>query len=152
MGKIKRLAGETVLYGLGSILPRFLNFLLVRLHTDVFAPDEYGVITKLFAYTAVINIVFMFGMETAYFRFANKPGVDEKKIFNIAQTVVLAVSVMCTIIFIALANPIAETLSIPGKSNFVIWLSMILLVDAIVAIPFARLRLQKKALQFAIGK
>lgn len=152
MGKIKRLAGETVLYGLGSILPRFLNFLLVRLHTDVFAPDEYGVITKLFAYTAVINIVFMFGMETAYFRFANKTGADEKRIFNIAQTVVMGVSLTCTLVFIILANPIADILSIPGKSNFVVWLSIILLVDAVVAIPFARLRLQKKALQFAIGK
>ena len=82
MSKIKRLAGETVLYGLGSIVPRFLNFLLVRLHTAVFPPDEYGIITKLFAYVAVINIIFTFGMETAYFRFATKPGADERKIFN----------------------------------------------------------------------
>ena len=92
MSKLKRLAGETVLYGLGSILPRFLNFLLVRLHTDVFLPDEYGVITKIFAYVAVFNIIFTFGMETAYFRFATKPGADEKRIFNIAQTVVLFIS------------------------------------------------------------
>ena len=92
MSKINRLAGETVFYGLGSILPKFLNFLLVRLHTDVFPPEEYGVITKLFAYVAVINIIFMFGMETAYFRFATKPGADEKRIFNLAQTVVVAIS------------------------------------------------------------
>src|SRR6186713_2235828 len=108
MGKIRRLAGETVLYGLGSILPRFLNFLLVSVHTEKFSPTEYGVITNLFAYAAVVNIVFMFGMETAYFRFANKPGADEKKIFNIAQTVVMSVSVFFTLIFIILANPIAE--------------------------------------------
>ncbi|MBL7859422.1 MAG: polysaccharide biosynthesis C-terminal domain-containing protein [Cyclobacteriaceae bacterium] len=152
MSKIKRLAGETILYGLGSILPRFLNFLLVRLHTDVFAPEEYGVITKLFAYAAVINVVFMFGMETAYFRFANKPGADEKRIFNLSQTVVITISILLTVLFIMLANPIAETLSIPGKSKYVMWLAIILLIDAAVAIPFARLRLQKKAIQFALGK
>src|SRR5688572_26722441 len=100
MNKLKRLAGETVLYGLGSIIPRFLNFLLVPLHTGVFAPAEYGVITKLLAYVGVLNTVYMFGMETAYFRFASKPGADEQKVFNIAQTVVVSISGLLTLIFI----------------------------------------------------
>jgi O-antigen/teichoic acid export membrane protein len=152
MSKIKRLAGDTVLYGLGSIVPRFLNFLLVRLHTGVFGPEDYGVITKLFAYSAVINVIFMFGMETAYFRFANKEGADEKKIFNIAQTLVIAISAGLSIIFILFANPIAELLEIPGKGNFVTWLALILFIDAIVAIPFARLRLQRNAIKFVTGK
>jgi O-antigen/teichoic acid export membrane protein len=152
MSKIKRLAGDTVLYGLGSIVPRFLNFLLVRLHTGVFAPEDYGVITKLFAYSAVINVIFMFGMETAYFRFANKEGADEKKIFNIAQTIIIAISAGLSLIFILFANPIAEVLDIPGKGNFVTWLALILFIDAIVAIPFARLRLQRNAVKFVTGK
>lgn len=152
MSKIKRLAGDTVLYGLGSIVPRFLNFLLVRLHTGVFAPEDYGVITKLFAYTAVINVIFMFGMETAYFRFANKEGADEKKIFNNAQTIVIAISAGLSFIFILFANPIAAMLDIPGKGNFVTWLTLILFIDAIVAIPFARLRLQRNAVKFVTGK
>ena len=152
MNPLKKLAGQTVLYGLGSILPRFLNFLLVTLHTAVFAPEQYGIITKLFAYVAVVNVIFMFGMETAYFRFATKAGADEKRIFNLAQTVVLAISIPLSILLILFANPVAELLSIPGNGNLVIWLVIIMLVDAIVAIPFARLRLQKKGLQFAIGK
>lgn len=152
MNPLKKLAGETVLYGLGSIVPRFLNFLLAYLHTAVFAPDEYGVITKLFAYVAVINIVFMFGMETAYFRFATKPGLDEKRIFNLAQTVVVVVSIFLSIIFILLAKPLAIALSIPGQANLVVWLVIIMFIDALVAIPFARLRLKKKAKQFAVGK
>lgn len=152
MGKIQRLAGETVLYGLGSILPRFLSFLLVRLHTDVFSPEEYGIITKVYAYVAVVNIVFVFGMETAYFRFASKPGVEEKKIFNLAQTVVIVISALLSLGFILLAYPISETLSIPGRSNLVIWLVVIMFIDAVAAIPFARLRLEKKATRFAIGK
>jgi O-antigen/teichoic acid export membrane protein len=152
MGKIQRLAGETALYGLGSILPRFLSFLLVYLHTDVFSPEEYGVITKVYAYVSVVNIVFIFGMETAYFRFANKTGAEEKKVFNLAQTVVILISTGLSLIFILAANPIADILSIPGRSNLVIWLVLIMFIDAVAAIPFARLRLQKKATRFAAGK
>ena len=152
MKQLKNLAGETVLYGLGSIVPRFLNFLLVPLHTDVFNPEEYGVITKLFAYVAVVNIVFMFGMETAYFRFATKPGADEKRIFNLSQTVVIGLSILLSLIFIFSAKPLAGMLDIPGKENLIIWLVIIMLMDAVVAIPFARLRLEKKAVQFASGK
>jgi O-antigen/teichoic acid export membrane protein len=144
MNQLKRLAGETVLYGLGSIVPRFLNFLLVPLHTSVFAPEDYGVITKLFAYVAVINIVFMFGMETAYFRFATKPSADEKRVFNLAQTIVVSISVLFSIIFIVWANPIAQFLLIPAHADLVIWLAIIMLVDAVVAIPFARLTSGRK--------
>ena len=152
MNQLKRLAGETVLYGLGSIVPRFLNFLLVPLHTSVFAPEDYGVITKLFAYVAVINIIFMFGMETAYFRFATKPGAEEKRVFNLAQTIVVSISILFSLIFIVWANPIAQFLLIPTHADLVIWLAIIMLIDAVVAIPFARLRLEKKASRFAIGK
>ncbi len=152
MSKIKKLAGETVLYGLGSILPRFLTFLLVRLHTDVFNPEEYGVITKLFAYVAVINIIFVFGMETAYFRYASKEGADTKKIFNLAQTIVTLISLVLSLLFVLLATPVANALLIPDHSHFVIWLAIIMFIDALVAIPFARLRLEKKAIQFAVGR
>jgi O-antigen/teichoic acid export membrane protein len=152
MGKLKRLAGETVLYGFGSIIPRFLNFLLVRLHTGVFAPEEYGVITKLFAYVAVINTIFMFGMETAYFRFANKEGADEKRIFNIAQTVVLLISGISSVLLILFAKPIACYLEIPSRPDLVIWLVVLMFIDAAVAIPFAQFRFYKKALRFAAGK
>lgn len=152
MGKIQRLAGETVLYGLGSILPRFLNFLLVRLHTDVFAPEEYGIITNLYAWVAVVNIILIFGMETAYFRFASQPGNAEKRVFDLAQTVVTVISIVLSAGFILLAEPIGNTLEVGGRTDLVVWLVAIMFVDAIVAIPFARLRLQKKALRFAVGK
>jgi len=152
MKQLKRLAGETVLYGLGSIVPRFLNFLLVPLHTAVFNPEDYGVITKLFAYVAVVNIVFMFGMETTYFRFATKPEADEKKIFNLSQTVVVGVSLILSLLFIFISVPLSHVLKIAGHANVIVWFALIMLMDAIVAIPFARLRLQKKAAMFATGK
>lgn len=152
MGKIQRLAGETVLYGLGSILPRFLSFLLVNIHTAVFTPEEYGVITNLYAWVAVVNIVLIFGMETAYFRFASQPGQTEKKIFNLAQTVVIVISTILSLVFVLIADPIGQTLEVAGRTDLVLWLIAIMFMDAIAAIPFARLRLQKKAVRFATGK
>ena len=137
---------------MGSIVPRFLNFLLVTLHTDVFHASEYGVITKLFAYVAVVNILFIFGMETAYFRFANKPDADERKVFNLAQTVVVMVSLAASITMIGFADGIANLIEIPGHSVLVKILVVIMFVDAVVAIPFSRLRFQKKPTKFAIGK
>src|SRR5688572_33510728 len=112
MGKLIRLAGDTVLYGLGSIMPRFLNFLLVRLHTDVFFPEEYGIINKILAYVAVVNIVFMFGMETAYFRYATKPEAQEKKIFDLAQTVVVSISLLLSLGLVFSANAMASLLDV----------------------------------------
>jgi O-antigen/teichoic acid export membrane protein len=152
LGKIKRLAGETVLYGLGSILPRFLNFLLVPLHTAVFSEESYGVFTQVFSYVAVINIIFMFGMETAYFRFASQPGHSEKNIFNLTQTVVVAISLFLTAILFLNVPAISNFLDVPGKENMIGYLVGIMFIDALVAIPFARLRLKKKPMQFAIGK
>lgn len=153
MSKLKRLAGETALYGLGSILPRVLNFLLVPLHTiNMFEKVEYGQITKLYAFVGVINIVYMFGMETAYFRFATKPEADQKRIFNLSQTSVVLISVLLSVIFISFSSPIANALNIGSHPEFIIWLTLTMFVDALVAIPFARLRLEKKALVFAAAK
>lgn len=150
MSKLKKLAGETVLYGLGSILPRVLNFLLVPLHTiNMFDKVEYGSITKLFALVAVVNVVYMFGMETAFFRFATKPGADVKKIFNLTQTAVLLISGLLSFSFLIFAIPIASAAGIPDHPEFIYWLIAIMFMDAAVAIPFARLRLEKKAMHFA---
>jgi O-antigen/teichoic acid export membrane protein len=152
LSKIKRLAGETVLYGLGSILPRFLNFLLVSVHTDVFKPAQYGVITKLFAYVAVINIIYLFGMETTYFRFANRPNANEKRVFDLTQTVVISVSLFLSLIFLLTSRYMDDLLLIPGHENLVVMVVVIMFMDAVVAIPFSRLRLQHKPAKFALGK
>jgi O-antigen/teichoic acid export membrane protein len=153
LSKLKQLAGETVLYGLGSMLPRLLNFLLVPLHTiNMFSKAEYGIITKLFAYVAVVNIVYMFGMETAFFRFATKTQADVKRIFNLTQTTVMMISGTLSIVFIVFAKDIAIAMGIPKHPEFIIWLTVLMLIDALVAIPFARLRLEKKGMLFAAFK
>jgi len=153
LGKLSKLAGETALYGLGSILPRMLNFLLVPLHTiGVFSRAEYGVTVKLYAFAAVLNILLTFGMETAFFRFATKAGADPKRIFNLAQTCVLCISISFSLFFIIFSGPLAQALEIGEHPEWITWLALILLTDAVVAIPFARLRLEKKALPFAAMK
>ncbi len=152
MSKLKKLAGETVIYGLSTIVPRGLNFLLVAIHTRVFAPAEYGVITNLLGYVAFLNIIYMFGMETAYFRFVNQPGADAKKVFNQAQTIVLSISAVATLLLITFSTPLAAQLHIDQHPEFIVWLALIMLVDASVAIPFARLRKEKKPIRFAAAK
>ena len=152
MSKLKKLAGETVLYGLGSILPRFLNFLLVSLHTTVFGPAAYGIFTLLFAWVAVFNIIFSFGMETTYFRFSNKPGADEKQVFNVTQTVVVAISAIFSIMFLLNLDNIVTVLDIPGEKRAVIYIIILMFIDNIVSIPFARLRYKRQPVRFAAYK
>ena len=153
MNPLKKLAGQTVLYGMGSIFPRMLNFLLVPLHTiDAYSREEYAVVTQLMAVVAVVNVVFMFGMETTFFRFSTKEGADRKKIFNIAQTVVILISVPLSVLMIAFASPLAGTLDIANHPEFITHLTLVMLIDALVAIPFAQLRLTNQALKFAALK
>lgn len=152
MSAIKKLAGETAIYGLGTIVPRLFNFLLLPLHTAVFAPEAYGIITYLYAFVAFINVVYMWGMETAYFRFATRPGTDSKQIFNLAQTVVVTISFSLSLLFIAFKYPLASYLNISGNEQYITWLAGIMAIDAVVAIPFARLRLEKKPIAFASAK
>jgi len=152
MNKLKSLAGETALYGLGSIVPRVLNFFLVILHTRVFLPDTYGIYINLYAWVAFLNIIYLFGMETAYFRFATKEGANEPNVFRTAQTFVVLVGIILTAGLIALAPMAAGYFQVEGHPEFIVWLSILMLVDAVVAIPFARLRLQKRPLMFASAK
>jgi O-antigen/teichoic acid export membrane protein len=152
MNRIAKLAGETLLYGLGTILPRILNFLLVPLHTYVFNREQYGAVTKLYAFVGFVNVVYMFGMETAFFRFATKPGSNTRRIFDLAQSTVVYISVPLTILLIVLASPIASFMGVAAHPEYITWLAIVMLMDALVAIPFAGLRLEKKALKFATAK
>ena len=150
MSKLKALAGETVLYGLGNMVPRLLNFILFPLHTGIFKPEEYGAFTYLMSFVAVLNVVYSFGMETAYFRFAMKPGTDARRIFNVAQTAVVIISALLSITFVFCAPSLSVAMKVPGHTNYIVWLAAILFIDNIVSIPFARLRLEKKPIQFSI--
>ena len=149
--EIKKLASETVLYGLGTIMPRMLNFLLVPLQTSVFPQEEYGNLSESYGYMAFANIVFLFGMETAYFRFNSRQEFNPKRVFNAAQTVVLLISSVITITFLLFNQTLSSILS-NGNSRVFAWILLTIFVDAIVAIPFADLRQKKEAFKFTTYK
>jgi O-antigen/teichoic acid export membrane protein len=152
MSKLKTLAGETVLYGLGNILPRTISFFLIIPYTETFRPAEFGVFTLIAAVLTFVNVIFTFGMETSFFRFATKPGADPQKVFNQVQTIVLAISLPLALSFIVWSDKIANALHIGGHPQFIIWVSLGAFIDAAVAIPFAQLRLRKHPLKYALAK
>jgi len=151
MSVVKKLAGETALYGVSSILGRLLNYALVPLHTAIFLPGELAITVKLFAYVAFLNVLYTYGMETAFFRFASKTK-DENTYYNTALTAIFSSSFLFSGLFILFSSPVAASLGYPGKGLYVSWLAIIIAIDAMVAIPFARLRLEKKARQFATAR
>jgi O-antigen/teichoic acid export membrane protein len=150
-GEIKKLASETLLYGLGTMLPRMLNFLLVPLQTRVFPKEDYASISELYGYAAFLNIIFLFGMETAFFRFSHKEGAQPERIFRITQTVVLGISGAFTLLFLLFSQTLSTTFHV-SNTSVIIWLALTLWVDALVAIPFARMRLLKQTRAFAVYK
>jgi O-antigen/teichoic acid export membrane protein len=151
MSVIKKLAGDTALYGVSSILGRLLNYALVPLHTAIFLPGQMAITIELFAYVAFLNVLYTYGMETAFFRFASKTK-DENTYFNTALTGIVLSSIFFSAIFVLFSSQIAASLGYPGKGLFITWLAIIVAIDAIVAIPFARLRLEKKARKFATAR
>lgn len=149
---LKQLAGQTMIYGLSTILARIINFLFVPIYTRLLTPDNYGVVTEFMAYIAVLQVVLVLGLETGCFRFANKEGVDPRKVYSSAFVTVFCVSVTFLALMIAFAGPIAAALGYEGYSSCIMYMGGILAMDAVTAILFAKLRQESKALKFAIFK
>lgn len=152
MGKLRKLAGDTAIYGGSSIIGRMLNYLLVPYYTAVFLPGEYGIVTELYALAAFLNIIYLYGLETAYFRFASKFKDDEQSVYQTAVTSLFISSILFSLILVLLAKPIVSAMDYEGKEYFVYWFASIISIDAILAIPFARLRFLGRATFFAGAK
>lgn len=149
MNPLKKLAGQTAMYGLSTIVGRLLNYLLVPLYTYQFAdPREYGIVTEFYAYLAFLNVVLTYGMETALFNFAAKRD-DAATVSATARWSLM----LTTLLFLGLglwfAQPIAELLNYPDHADYVVWTVWILALDALSAIPFAQLRQRQRAGRFA---
>ena len=151
MSALRKLAGQTVIYGASSIIGRFLNYLLVGLYTAVFTTGEFGVVTELYAYVAFLNVIYTYGFETAYFRFATKKESNHDY-FSLAQTSLLLSSLLFTGLIWLFSDSLAAALSYPDKGAYIRWLALILGIDALTALPFARLRLESKGAKFAMFK
>lgn len=152
MSVLKKLAGDTVLYGLSSIVGRFLNWLLVIVHTRIFEqPRLLSDNAQLYTYVIPLNIIFTFGMETAFFRFASAKE-NRQSYFNQILTFIIILSTSLSTLFIIGASPIINALGYPGKERLIVWLAIIIAVDAITAIAFVRLRVENKAKKFVAIK
>ena len=149
---LKQLAGQTMIYGLSTILARIINFLFVPIYTRLLTPESYGVVTEFMAYIAVLQVVLVLGLETGCFRFANKEGVDPRKVYSSAFVTVFCVSVTFLALMIAFAGPISSALGYKGYESCIMYMGGILAMDAVTAILFAKLRQESKALKFAIFK
>lgn len=153
MSGIKSLARDTAVYGLSSIIGRFLNWLLVPLYTSMLLPGQYGVVTNLYAYVALAMIVLTYGMETGFFRFMNRDDTDNPMRVYSTSLIALATSSLLFVaaVFVFL-GPLCRALDCAGHPAYVWMLAVTVAVDAFTAIPFAYLRYRKQPLRFATLK
>ena len=148
MNPLKKLAGQTGIYGLG-VLGRFLNYLLVPYYTtDNFVTEQYGVITEMYAYVAFLVVLLTYGLETAFFRFATKKGNDPNKIFSTLLISIIATSTLFITLAISFRDPISVWLKYPNHAEYVSWFAIIVGLDAISSLFLARLRFHNKAKKF----
>ena len=152
--KLGSLAKQTAIYGLSSIIGRFLNYLLVPIHTHRMAAESggYGIVTNLYAYTALLLVILTFGMETTFFRFSNKEGVNPNKAFSTAGLSVGFVSLVFLLLVSIFLQPIAAALDYATHPEFVEIMAIIAAFDAFQAILFARLRYENRPVKFMVLK
>lgn len=149
MGIIKKLASQTAIYGISSIFGRFLNYLLVPLYTYYFSAAEYGVVSEFYAYAGFFSVLLLFGFETGYFRFRNKEQPGRDLAYSTALLFVVLVNLIFFLFILFINAKLSAALHYANHPEYVLWFSIILALDAIASIPFARLRAENKALNFA---
>lgn len=151
MANLKSLAKETAIYGLSSIVGRFLNYLLVPIYTATISVQSggYGVITNIYAYVALLMVLLTFGMETTFFRFSNKEGEDPNRVYSTTLITVGSVAVMFVIAIFAFLAPISEAMGYAAHPEYIAIMATCVAIDAFQAIPFAFLRYKKRPIKFA---
>lgn len=154
MANLKGLAKDTAIYGLSSIVGRFLNYLLVPLYTHCMpkASGDYGVSVNIYAYTALILVFLTFGMETTFFRFANKEGEKADTVFTTAFAIVTALTAIFLALVFGFIGPISDVLNYSEHHEYLLMMAAVVALDAIQALPFCYLRYQKRPLKFAALK
>ena len=150
---MKILAKETAIYGVSSIVGKFLNWLLVPLYTYVLQQQsDYGIVTNLYAWTALLLVILTYGMETGFFRFANKTEENPKTVYSTSLITLFTTSLLFAVSCTIWRTPIANALGYPTHSEFIALLGIVVAMDAFASIPFAYLRYKKRPLQFAALK
>ena len=148
---MKSLAKDTAIYGLSSIVGRFLNYLLVPLYTHYMpkASGDYGVSTNIYAYTALILVLLTFGMETTLFRYANDEREQPETVFSTVMATVGSLTLVFLLLIFGLITPISQSLGYAQHPEYLQMMAVVVALDALQAIPFSYLRYQKRAIRFA---
>ena len=150
---MKSLAKDTAIYGLSSIIGKFLNYLLVPLYTYALARTaDYGIVTNIYAWTALLLVLLTYGMETGFFRFANREDYDPATVYKTAYLTLFSTSALFALLVIVFQHPIANVLGYADHSEFIAMMFATVAIDAFACIPFAYLRYQKKPIRFAVLK
>lgn len=154
MANLKSLAKDTAIYGMSSIIGRFLNYLLVPLYTARIsaASGGYGVITNMYAYTALLLVILTYGMETTFFRYANKTDEDPKKVYSTVLIMVATTSLVFVALVFAFLQPLSNFMGYANHSSYVWVMFVTVAIDAFQCIPFAYLRYKKRPIKFAALK
>ncbi len=151
MSLVKKLAGETAIYGLSSIVGRFLNYLLVPLYTRTLLPSEYGISNELSAYAGFLLVVFSYRMESAFFRFGT-PVADRERSYSTALWSLFTSTTVIVALLFLFTQPIADFLQYSNHPEYVRWFALILAFDCLAELPFARLRLEQRPRRFVFIK
>ncbi|HEY8037441.1 MAG TPA: oligosaccharide flippase family protein [Methylobacter sp.] len=149
MSIIKKLASQTAIYGISSIFGRFLNYLLVPLYTYYFTAAEYGVVSEFYAYAGFFSVLLLFGFETGYFRFRDKERIGPDVAYSTALIFVVLINLVFFALILLINRQLSAALNYADHPEYVLCFSMILIMDAVAAIPFARLRAENRAFRFA---
>ena len=154
MANLKSVVKDTAIYGLSSIVGRFLNYLLVPLYTAKLsaASGGYGVITNVYAYTALLMVILTYGMETTFFRYVNKEGENPDKVYSTTMISVASTSLLFVLLVLLFLQPISSFMGYADHSSYIWVMAVTVAVDAFACIPFAYLRYKKRPMKLAILK
>jgi len=152
--KLKQLTVDTAVYGVSTMVGRFLNFILVPFFTNIFLPSDYGIIQIIYAYVAILNIVFIYGMDSAYLKFAAFKEIgDDKDNFSTPYISVFVTSLVLSFFIIISKNSLANLLGIPAEYHYLVYIAAgIIFLDSNAVIPYLKLRLDRQAKKFSLFK
>ena len=148
MSGLKKLAGDTMIYGVSSIAARLMGWLINPVFVYNFAAAQFGILSNILAYVAILQVILTFGMETSYFRFVSR-SKEPDKVFGTAMVSLLMSSLAALILIIIYSKSIAGWMGYEGHENYIIWMGITLALDTMSAIPFAKLRFENRPVRFA---
>ncbi|MBK7105852.1 MAG: oligosaccharide flippase family protein [Ignavibacteriae bacterium] len=152
LDKIKQLTKDTALYGISTIIGRFLGFILVPFYTNVFSPTEFGIQSYIYAFLAFANIVYIYGMDAAFMKFATVDENNKKKVYSTGYIFVTITTLIFSIFLFGTYKWIANETDLTNYSHIFLYVIGILFLDTATLIPFSNLRLERKAFKFALIK